>query len=103
MVKITICRSSEGKLTSLLVEGHANSAPHGEDLVCAGVSAITFGGLNALSNPKDYKFDVKEGRVEVTIQNVITPHDEAVFDTMLIQYKTILEENPKFIKIYEKG
>ncbi|HLQ95008.1 MAG TPA: ribosomal-processing cysteine protease Prp [Pseudogracilibacillus sp.] len=30
------------------LSGHANSGPYGYDLVCAGVSAVTFGAVNAL-------------------------------------------------------
>ena len=33
---------------SIVIEGHANSASKGEDLVCAGVSSIGVGVLNAL-------------------------------------------------------
>ena len=48
MIKITASRN-DGKIVNLTVKGHANSAPKGEDLVCAAVSSILVGGCNALN------------------------------------------------------
>ena len=30
-----------GKITGFLIDGHANTAPHGQDIYCAGVSTVT--------------------------------------------------------------
>src|SRR5699024_1221880 len=38
----------ENKIHAFELSGHANRGPHGYDLVCAGVSAVTFGAVNAL-------------------------------------------------------
>ena len=54
MIKVLI-KLEEKKFKSLEINGHANSAPHGEDLVCAGVSSVLTGGLNNLENPKQTK------------------------------------------------
>ena len=48
MIKITVRYQSTGEFLSLESNDHANSAPHGEDLVCAAVSGIILGGINAL-------------------------------------------------------
>lgn len=40
MVTITFRRDSRRRLSSVLAEGHADTADHGEDLVCAAASAI---------------------------------------------------------------
>ena len=60
MIKITASRNN-GKITSLTVKGHANSAPHGEDLVCAAVSSILVGGCNALKEPNCFAIKLNEG------------------------------------------
>src|SRR5699024_12152227 len=36
------------EISSFVVSGHANSGPYGQDLVCAAVSAVTFGAGNAV-------------------------------------------------------
>jgi uncharacterized protein YsxB (DUF464 family) len=38
MVKINV-RSKDGYI-EIVADGHANSAPHGQDIICASVSAI---------------------------------------------------------------
>ena len=49
MIKIQINKTNN-KYSSLIVSGHSNYDEHGKDIVCAGVSAVVTGGLNALAN-----------------------------------------------------
>lgn len=49
MIQATIRRSRTDKsLLSFEMTGHANFAEHGQDLVCAGVTAVVFGSVNAV-------------------------------------------------------
>lgn len=48
MITVTIERGKNKYIKSFTVSGHANSGPYGYDLVCAGVSAVTFGTVNAI-------------------------------------------------------
>ena len=52
MIKIVLTYK-DNKIDALEIKGHANSAEYGKDLVCAAVSAISVGGLNALAILKD--------------------------------------------------
>ena len=79
MIKVLI-KSEEKKFKSLEIKGHANSAPHGEDLVCAGVSSVLTGGLNNLENPKDFNIILNEGHSLVEVKDSISSHDETVID-----------------------
>ncbi len=85
------------------VSGHAKSAPHGEDLVCASVSSITLGTLNALEHLDAFDIVTKEGLVEITTKHPISHHDSIVLHTMLRQLETIAETYPQYIKITKKG
>ncbi|MBR0439414.1 MAG: ribosomal-processing cysteine protease Prp [Bacilli bacterium] len=98
MIKVLI-KQEEKKLVSLKVSGHANSAPHGEDLVCAAVSAVLVGGLNNLANPKDFDIKISEGNTDVIVRNKISSHDEIVLETIITSLKTIEESYGKFIQI----
>lgn len=40
MVTVTFRRDSRNRLSSVFADGHADAAAHGEDVVCAAVSAI---------------------------------------------------------------
>ncbi|MCF0113144.1 MAG: ribosomal-processing cysteine protease Prp [Bacilli bacterium] len=101
MVKVEIAYRGKG-LASLEVKGHAGSGPYGKDLVCAAVSAICIGALNALENSDDYDISVEEGDVEVIIPGGLSEHDETVFETMIIQLKTIQVSYPENIVIKER-
>jgi uncharacterized protein YsxB (DUF464 family) len=98
MIKVLI--KSEGeKLQSLEVKGHANSAPHGEDLVCAAVSAVVTGGANAIKNLNDIEIKLDEGYALLKVKSSLSSHDEIVMETIITGLKTIAEGNDKFIQI----
>lgn len=48
MITVTVRQNEKKEIRSFTVEGHANFAKKGSDIVCAGVSAITFGSVNAV-------------------------------------------------------
>ena len=103
MIKITIRYQSTGEFLSLESVGHANSAPHGEDLVCAAVSGILLGGINALKD-KCYKLhsDEKKGIIELCNIGKMSQHDIIVIETIISQLQAIERDNPKFISISVK-
>lgn len=98
MIKVLI-KYEGNKFVSLVVKGHANSGPHGHDLVCAGVSAIVTGGLNNIEETNKFSFEMKEGFVEVKTNEEISEHDEIVIQTIVCGLKTIEESYGDFIKI----
>jgi len=98
MINITI-KSVKGKVNSIIVEGHSNSAPYGEDLVCAAVSAVVTGAFNSIESPKNYKLELKEGYAFLEAVKSISEHDSVVIETMITSLKTIEESNSRFIKI----
>ncbi|WEG73832.1 ribosomal-processing cysteine protease Prp [Vagococcus intermedius] len=48
MIKGTIRREEDGRIVSFEMRGHANAGPYGSDIVCAGVSALTFSTVNGI-------------------------------------------------------
>ncbi len=85
---------------SLTMSGHAESADHGSDLVCAGISSIVFGALNGfdqLASGK-FEFDVKDNYV-----NVQALDDACIVNKLLsfvyVQLLTVENQYPKNIKI----
>lgn len=49
MVTVKIDRR-EGRIQAFTLSGHANSGPYGQDIVCAGVSAVVIGTENAVDS-----------------------------------------------------
>ena len=102
MIKIEATRKN-GKIISLTVKGHANSAPKGEDLVCAAVSSILVGGCNALSQPNCFAIKLNSGDASIVEKSHANEHDYGVLEVMLVQFKSVEETSTKFLKVIEKG
>ena len=98
MIKVLI-NYEEKVFKSLEIKGHSNSAPHGEDLICAATSAVFIGGLNALENVKNFDIRLAEGHSFIKAKGTISSHDEIVLETIVAGLKTIAEDNGKFIQI----
>ena len=91
---------STGEFSSLVSQGHADSAPYGQDLVCAAVSGVLLGGVNALQG-KNYSLKNNENKGILELRNIgkMSEHDIIVIETIVSQLQAIERDNPKFIKI----
>lgn len=84
---------------SLIVSGHANYDKYGKDIVCAGVSAVVTGGINALeSQVSNIEIISKENELGVKVINS-NEYIQIVLKTILIQLETIESSYKKYIKI----
>ena len=99
MIKVVIkTDESTQKITSIEVKGHSGKDVYGKDLVCAAVSAVMTGGMNALMD-KDYHFIHEEGHSLIKALDIPSDYDGVVLKTILVQLQTIEEAEPAFIKI----
>ena len=98
MIEVTV-QSRNYLISSIEIKGHSDSAPYGEDLVCAAVSAIITGGCNAISEKDKFAFSLEEGEAYIKVKGNIHRDDQVVLSTILIQLETIAESYPEFIKI----
>src|SRR5699024_5743340 len=58
---VTVYRK-RNELTGFELSGHAESGPYGYDLVCAGVSAVSFGAINAVMELCNVDLSITQGR-----------------------------------------
>ena len=95
MTKVTIFRDHDGKYLAVNCFGHAEYADAGEDVVCAGISILTFNTFNAIE-----AYTTDEIVVEDDEENCILSikfmkpagHDsELLLDTMVLGLQTIQE------------
>lgn len=108
MINIKICRQSK-QIESFEISGHANSGPYGYDLVCAAVSAVSFGAVNAALSLSDTELIIDQsdegGYLAVSIPSNATTEQRAIisnaFEVMFISLQTIEREYNQFIKIEE--
>ena len=87
------------EVKSLTVSGHANYDKYGKDIVCAGVSAVVTGGINALeSQVNNIEIINEDNKLGVKVINS-NEYIQIVLNTILIQLETIERSYKKYIKI----
>ncbi len=104
MINVAIKRSKEySVIQQVHVSGHANYAEHPNDIVCAGVSAIVFGTLNAICElwgEGSTTVNVQEN--EVLIEAELDINVCNVLEVMYYQLKTLEENYNEYISIQEQ-
>ena len=87
----TVEYTNRGSIHELSVNGHAGYAEPGSDIVCAGVSAITYaliGFLNANEGEtRELVTDVRNGAVTISCEG--TERIRAAFEMAMIGYEQI--------------
>lgn len=86
------------------IRGHAGYAPRGQDIVCAGVTALTqtlVESLEALTG-NEIKYDMSPGRVDIEIEN---PDEDAqlLMDSFLVGIEMIADEFPECVRVEESN
>ncbi|MCM3114978.1 ribosomal-processing cysteine protease Prp [Neobacillus sp. MER 74] len=106
MINITIYRTESGTIHSFEMSGHALFADRGKDIVCAGVSAVSVGAINAIHEltgvtpDLEHRADgflrcvIPEGLPENTQEKV-----QILLEGMAVSLRAIEEEYGKHIKI----
>ena len=93
----------DDRYTYICVKGHANFDEYGKDLICASVSSIMFGLMNACDELKDSQVVIKE---EENLIEIVNNSDnqklQNYFELVIYQLKTIEESYSNFIKLERK-
>lgn len=107
MIKVTINRTADG-IKSFEMTGHADFAKHGQDIVCAGASAVVFGSINAIEALCGVKAKVNLGKDGGYLLYTLPKLDSDTFqraqlllEGMLVSLKTIELDYGKYIQIHE--
>ncbi|MFV0480041.1 MAG: ribosomal-processing cysteine protease Prp [Anaerorhabdus sp.] len=99
MIQIII-QMKQDKVANLNIQGHAEYADHGKDIVCAGVSAVAVGLLNAL----DYFSSscvclMEKNEISVQVSDIEDTSAQIALMTAKIQLETIQESYKEYINI----
>lgn len=107
MVTITIVRGQDGRIRQFAVSGHAKYADPGKDIVCAGVSAVTVGAVNAIEKLTGL---VPDAKVRSGWLTAIAPESgesakdgqvQLLLEGMVAALESIVDEYGKFVRIQE--
>ena len=85
------------------ISGHADSARYGEDLICAAVSAVVTGTLNAVEELVSGSCRIRQSIKQTVIAEATENQTlQIILETMLYQLKTVAESNPQYIRIEQE-
>lgn len=98
MIKVAV-KKVDGDLKKISVKGHAGYDVYGKDIVCAGVSSVVTGGLNALDEIESFHIIHESGNVQIEVLDTLTNHDSIVLSTMIIQLETIKDAFPQCVEV----
>lgn len=105
MAVTAIMISQNGSPVGFEVTGHAGYAPHGQDIVCSGISTVVTGGINALVIVADrdkltYEYKAESGNMSFMFASGVTSETvEAIMMTIHTQLETVQETYPQHITI----
>ncbi len=101
MIK-AIFQADEDRYISLDVSGHAEYGEYGKDLICAAVSSIMFGFMNAIDDlEEDVKITQSENRITV-VDHSGSKKVNDYFELVIMQLKTIEASYGDFIRVERK-
>ncbi len=101
MIRAEIFTQTDGKMIGFSVDGHANTAPRGYDIYCAGVSSLAQAAFLCVRDylKRDFDADYAHGKLMMKLKSPADELTEAVFQTMLIGLREISKIAPKIVKI----
>ncbi len=90
-------------IENVTISGHADYADKGEDLVCAAVSSIGVGSLNAIDSqcPESCDMQMREGYIKIDVIND-SDNLQIILNTVRIQFKSIEYSNKQYIKVVKE-
>ena len=102
MIKVAVS-GAKNQIEQFVVSGHALSDKFGKDLICASVSAITFGLINMLDEKKRSEVKIKvTDDISVTVLKN-SEELQTILKTGIFQLKYLAEKYPQNITIKVKG
>jgi len=107
MIKITLVRNRQGHITRYTVSGHAYYDDPGKDIVCAGVSAVATGTVNAIEKltglVPDAEVSEKDGLLKVATpassDATRNAQVQLLLEGMLVSLESIADAYGKYVTI----
>ncbi|MFE5320143.1 ribosomal-processing cysteine protease Prp [Paenibacillus sp. NPDC056579] len=107
MIRATIKRRPDGRIESFRVKGHALYGDPGKDIVCAGVSAVTVGTVNAVEAVLglELKANMKHGLLEVEVpgqlDEALSEKVQLILESMVVMLQSIQQSYGAYIALKE--
>lgn len=109
MIKIRVKRDGHNRVERVLITGHADFDKHGKDIVCAAVSGISIGMVNAVEQifgVQMHAEDDGDGKVDCRLPDEIKDPDRRekiglLLEAMVVSLQNVADEFPSYVKMNE--
>ena len=94
--------TSEKSYNGLTIDGHANFAEQGKDIVCAAVSVLAqtlIASIEELTDD-DVRSVIEQGHIELNYRN-LSEKSRVLIDSFLIGFRMLESEYPEFVTLAE--
>ena len=107
MIKVTMSKNENGDYNSICLEGHAEYAEYGQDIVCAAVSILF---INTVNSIEQFTKDVvqvhdeqeKTGKIGFRFVSSISDDSKLLMNSLMLGLEGIKEEySEKYIRIFK--
>lgn len=95
---IRVRHKKAGDLHRLTVKGHASYGPHGADIVCAGVSALTYA---LLASAEKLGGEILDHRADSGDLEILCRGGDSAFEVALTGLKLIAEKYPQNVEVID--
>jgi uncharacterized protein YsxB (DUF464 family) len=105
MITVHVRRRTSGDVEQITINGHAGYADPGQDIVCAAVSGISLGMINAIEIQLGIALPVKQGKdgfLQITapvLDSDMHLKLQLILDVMISSLQSVALEYGKFVKI----
>ncbi|WP_456273890.1 ribosomal-processing cysteine protease Prp [Bacillus sp. AK031] len=111
MINVYFTKDPGGRISSFSMDGHANFAQNGQDIVCAGASAVSFGTVNAIMSLTGVEPGIDQSpdggylhcEFPADLPEETEEKVQLLLQGMIVSLQTIEREYSKFIKITFKA
>ena len=102
MITVTIVLEAGG-IVAFDAAGHANFAPHGQDIVCAGVASVVQTAAIGLERvlKRETETEVAGGKLKLRLTAPPDSETQAILETMVLGLKEIAAQYPRQVVIRE--
>lgn len=110
MVTVQVQRNEQNEIEAITISGHANAGKHGSDIVCAAVSAISLGLINAtdllLNSHPDVQLAESDGgflkwNVRPVADKLVSEKQQLLAESLVVSLFMIAETNGKYVAVHD--
>ena len=102
MIQIDVFRIPDGKISGYRVHGHSGTASKGQDIVCAGISALAQTALLGISEHLHRSVDFRiqpSGDLRMELKGEPDDLTQAILETMRLGFAEIARANPNAVRM----